>query len=134
MMKKILGLATVGVIVAFLMVFGLTDGSRCPDLSESQKENLVAEATLIFADFDADPEAKRYSEINPVHYPHLSGLAPKKVTLRNEGLYIRMKEGFVTECGYFIPSAPTNQAEFDASTDPSYKKTGSAFYIYRIRG
>lgn len=140
-MKKTYTFAAAGVVAILLAVCSVTGFSGCPDLPEAQKEALITEANAIFTvEATAAPAgAVRYLEIDVTRHPHLSGLSPKKVTLQGNGLYIRMKEGFVTECGYFIPSTPDNEADLTRYGDPSYKKqvapsTSTASGAERIAG
>lgn len=133
-MKRAYTFVAVGIVVIFLVVIGIGSGGRCPDLPQSQKKQLVAEAKTIFATVSAESQTNRHTTITPAPYPHLSSLTPKKVTLRSDGLYICMKKGFVIECGYFIPSPSTKVAELNPNGDPSYEKTDDMFYIYRIKG
>lgn len=116
-------------IFSFLLV--ACDGQLI-NLPKSEAEKIVIEARGIFL-AEGVVEFK-YLDVSAERFPTISGLSPRKVILRTEGLYIRLSEGFSSERGYFIPSSNSNQSKFISGGDPSYYMIYDSFYEYQIKG
>ncbi|MBF7074452.1 hypothetical protein ISG33_13685 [Glaciecola sp. MH2013] len=63
----------------------------------------------------------------------IKSLEPMGVTIRGNGLFIKMNSFFTSESGLFIPSDRTIDYS-SIGQDPEYKRLSENVYSYKIRG
>ncbi len=99
-----------------------------PELSEQQQRELFTQAIELL---DA---TKTQGPIDKKHWKEsIAALNPERVSVTNEGLYIKTGGLFATEHGLYVPR-PATVVNENPGTDPSYKKLGNGIYYYEIKG
>jgi hypothetical protein len=93
-----------------------------------QQRLIISESLNIISENNF--EKFKYIDLSNFDAPTISNLNPKKLILRNEGLYIQVQDGFVEESGYFIPKGINNKEAFIEGSDPSYRKITDSLFIY----
>jgi hypothetical protein len=115
-MKKI-------IIIIFAVMLAVGCGKKI-EVKEEAAVKLCALALTAFKDQKYDA---LYREIEAEF-----GVKKEDITVRDEGIYIRLKKGFVTEEGILI--ARRDLGKVGLGTDPSFEKLSHCLYIYRIKG
>jgi hypothetical protein len=72
-------------------------------------------------------------DITKKSYPSIWSLSPNKVTVRKDGLYIKLEDQFSSEKGFFVPRDNLSIGDFHSSGDPSYKLVQSRLFEYEFK-
>ena len=107
-----------------------SEGDR--DISSVVASELIREARIIMEQVGV--QNFKYISINESEHPSIYRISPLKVYVRENGLYLRTKDGFVKESGYFVPAQNINTSLLLEDGDPSFKKLYSDFYEYKYGG
>ena len=117
-------------LLSAVLLIGLTNCKPAP-LSPEKAQTIGQEADQLFERYSPTEWTKT---IPKAEYPQaIQKLNPISVHISEEGIYIVLKEFFVTESGIFILS-PTSTFEPTRGTDPSYEQIHSNVYLYEIKG
>jgi hypothetical protein len=92
-----------------------------------KKENAAKLCELASAAFKNQKYELLYREIEAEF-----GVNKEDITIRDEGVYIRLKKGFASEEGVLISHRDLGNA--GPGKDPSYEKLSHCLYIYRVKG
>jgi hypothetical protein len=102
--------------------------SKQPELN-SKTLNLIAnEATQLLQEI---PELQ--VDFDYRSKPTITGLAPKGVYIKQDGLYIILHSAFVSEEGLFVPREG-KLVDVSVGQDPQYKKLSGNVFEYKIKG
>jgi len=104
--------------------------SEVNELNDKNADDIINEAREILS--NENDFKNTYIKAQDTDYPAISALDPRGITVRKEGLYIKLKEGFVTERGLFIPRLKNENKVFPENGDPGYRRIQDSLYWYEF--
>lgn len=115
------------VLATVALLACLVGCSRVPAVEESAVDQILADASEVLSQFPI-------GDLSEENWPEsFSQLAPERISIASEGIYIVTSSFFVHEAGVFIPR---ERATFSVEPggDPAYVPMCPGLYEFRIKG